>query len=83
MRSQPGCAGKNQGKLQHSANAGDPYRSECTGEIVKTCTDGRGISTLPLIDGVETVRLWNWRNGRCQPIKCSHFMFEGASDAPR
>lgn len=40
--------GKNRGRLQHSANAGDPYRhSECTGEIVqKTCTDGRGISTL-------------------------------------
>ncbi len=35
MRSQPGCAGKNQGRLQHSANAGDPYRSECTGEIVQ------------------------------------------------
>lgn len=23
------------GRLQHSANAGDPYRSECTGEIVQ------------------------------------------------
>jgi uncharacterized protein involved in oxidation of intracellular sulfur len=21
----------------------------------------------------KSVLLWNWRNGRCQPIKCSHF----------
>ena len=26
---------KTRGRLQHSANAGDPYRSECTGEIVQ------------------------------------------------
>lgn len=30
-----GLRGQNQGRLQHSANAGDPYRSECTGEIVQ------------------------------------------------
>ena len=70
-------------------------------KLCKTCTDGRGITGLPLIDGVleaaagkgtdallrvvlalphflllmgwKSVLLWNWRNGRCQPIKCSHF----------
>ncbi len=73
MRSQPGCAGKNQGKATTFRNAGDPYRSECTGEIVQNLYHGRGISTLPLIDGVEIGTLVNWRNGRCQPIKCSHF----------
>lgn len=26
---------KTRGRLQHTANAGDPYRSECTGEIVQ------------------------------------------------
>ncbi len=30
-----GLRGQKRGRLQHSANAGDPYRSECTGEIVQ------------------------------------------------
>lgn len=30
-----GLRGQKPGRLQHSANAGDPYRSECTGEIVQ------------------------------------------------
>ena len=42
-------------------------------KLCKTCTDGRGISTFLLLMGWKSVLLWNWRNGRCQPIKCSHF----------
>ena len=49
------------------------YRSECTGEIVKTCTDGRGISTLPLIDGVEIGTLVELAQWTLSMIKCSHF----------
>ncbi|MFP1454651.1 DsrE/DsrF/TusD sulfur relay family protein [Escherichia coli] len=51
------------GRLQHSANAGDPYRQNVPVKLCKTCTDGRGISTLPLIDGVEIgtlVELAQW-----------------------
>ncbi|XNM48816.1 DsrE/DsrF/TusD sulfur relay family protein [Escherichia coli] len=74
MRSQPGCAGKKpvegyniQQMLEILTAQNVPVK------LCKTCTDGRGISTLPLIDGWKSVLLWNWRNGRCQPIKCSHF----------
>lgn len=58
-----GLRGQNRGRLQHSANAGDPTAQNVPVKLCKTCTDGRGISTLPLIDGVEIgtlVELAQW-----------------------
>lgn len=63
MRSQPGCAGKTvegyniQQMLEILTAQNVPVK------LCKTCTDGRGISTLPLIDGVEIgtlVELAQW-----------------------
>ena len=34
---------------------------------------GAGLAHFLLLMGWKSVLLWNWRNGRCQPIKCSHF----------
>lgn len=42
-------------------------------KLCKTCTDGRGISTLPLIDGVEIGTLVELAQWTLSMIKCSHF----------
>ena len=33
----------------------------------------QNVAHFLLLMGWKSVLLWNWRNGRCQPIKCSHF----------
>ena len=64
MRSQPGCAGKNQGKATTIQQMLEILTAQNVPvKLCKTCTDGRGISTLPLIDGVEIgtlVELAQW-----------------------
>ncbi|NYY76282.1 hypothetical protein DMI70_22030 [Escherichia coli] len=42
-------------------------------KLCKTCTDGRGISTFPLIDGVEIGTLVELAQWTLSVIKCSHF----------
>ena len=46
-----------------------------TGTNIGTGWDSLTISgsNADVLMGWKSVRLWNWRNGRCQPIKCSHF----------
>ncbi len=64
MRSQPGCAGKNQWKGYNIQQMLEILTAQNVPvKLCKTCTDGRGISTLPLIDGVEIgtlVELAQW-----------------------
>lgn len=63
MRSQPGCAGKTREGYNIQQMLEILTAQNVPVKLCKTCTDGRGISTLPLIDGVEIgtlVELAQW-----------------------
>ncbi|STY64887.1 Uncharacterized conserved protein involved in intracellular sulfur reduction [Mannheimia haemolytica] len=63
MQSPQGWQSKSGRGLSYSANAGNFNRPRANVKLCKTCTNARGITDLPLADGVEIgtlIELADW-----------------------